>query len=256
MEYGPVGFTPGTGAGAGGGTVVTGSASPITLNGLAGATTYDVYVRRDCGGSFSPNTLPVSFVTGPANDDAPGAIAITVDAGCTGNSFTNFNASQNAGEPFASCKGTAGYHTVWYKFVAPAGGAVRISNDFAGSVLGDSRLAVFAATNVNDYTTFTILGCDDDNGVTDGSKSTVFLAGLTPGTTYYIQVDGYSSFTTEGGFCLEVRTIASSMIAATASCGSSQGYTGLNTDYTGWISLVDNSGNIIANVKTNSRNSY
>jgi hypothetical protein len=250
VEYGPVGFTPGTGASGVGGTIITTTSSPVMLTGLTGATIYDVYVRRDCGaGSFSPNTLPLSFLTGPVNDDAPGAIAITVDASCTGNSFTNLRATQSAFEPFASCEGTAGYHTVWYKFVAPAGGAVRISDDFVGSGLGDSRLAVFTATNVNDYSTFTILGCDDDNGVVGNSKSTIYLAGLIPGTTYYVQVDGYSDAVTQGSFCLEVKTLASSMIAATASCGNSLGYANLNAAYRGWVSLVDNSGNIIANVK-------
>ena len=39
------------------------------------------------------------------------------------------------------------------------------------------------------------------------------------------------------------------MVAATASCGSSLGFANLNPAYRGWISLVDNSGNIIANVK-------
>lgn len=63
VEYGPVGFTPGTGAAAGGGTVVSG-ASAVALAGLAPNTVYDVYVRQDCGGSvFSSNTPGGSFRT-------------------------------------------------------------------------------------------------------------------------------------------------------------------------------------------------
>jgi hypothetical protein len=50
VEYGPVGFIPGTGASAGvSGSIQTGSASPIALGGLTTGTTYDVYVRRNCG---------------------------------------------------------------------------------------------------------------------------------------------------------------------------------------------------------------
>lgn len=52
IEYGTVGFTPGTGAAAGGGTLVAGpiTGSPVTISGLSAGTTYDIYVRRDCGG--------------------------------------------------------------------------------------------------------------------------------------------------------------------------------------------------------------
>src|SRR3989344_5080924 len=59
VEYGPAGFTPGTGAAPGaGGTIASASAvSPFNLTGLPSTTITDVYVRQDCGGSgFSANT--------------------------------------------------------------------------------------------------------------------------------------------------------------------------------------------------------
>ena len=58
VEYGAPGFTPGTGATPGaGGTIVTGTASPIVIPGLTAATNYDVYVRRVCiaGVDYSEN---------------------------------------------------------------------------------------------------------------------------------------------------------------------------------------------------------
>ncbi|MFT3676269.1 MAG: choice-of-anchor J domain-containing protein [Chitinophagaceae bacterium] len=57
VEYGPVGFVPGTGATAGGGTVVTGTASPISISGLTANTLYDIYVRQNCSAAseFSMN---------------------------------------------------------------------------------------------------------------------------------------------------------------------------------------------------------
>jgi trimeric autotransporter adhesin len=57
--YGPTGFSPGSG-----GTLVTATASPVTLTGLNPATTYQVYVRSICtaGGNSSYST-PVTFVT-------------------------------------------------------------------------------------------------------------------------------------------------------------------------------------------------
>ncbi|MBT4776368.1 MAG: fibronectin type III domain-containing protein, partial [Crocinitomicaceae bacterium] len=45
IEYGPAGFTPGSG------TTVSGVTNPHTLSGLTGATGYDYYVQADCGGS-------------------------------------------------------------------------------------------------------------------------------------------------------------------------------------------------------------
>ncbi|MCC6634837.1 MAG: T9SS type A sorting domain-containing protein [Chitinophagaceae bacterium] len=67
VEYGAAGFTPGTDSTAGvGGTVVTGSASPIALTGLTGSTTYDVYVRQNCtnsGAGYSNNSIKATFTT-------------------------------------------------------------------------------------------------------------------------------------------------------------------------------------------------
>jgi len=58
VEYGAVGHTPGTG------TIVSAAASPVTLTGLTGNTSYEVYVRQICGtagnGAWS---YPASFIT-------------------------------------------------------------------------------------------------------------------------------------------------------------------------------------------------
>ena len=45
VEYGPRGFIPGTG------TIVAGTTSPVTINGLAHSTSYDAYVYTVCGGT-------------------------------------------------------------------------------------------------------------------------------------------------------------------------------------------------------------
>jgi hypothetical protein len=73
VEYGPVGFTPGTGATAGGGTIITAATSPVVLTGLPSGTGFNVYVRQNCDGlgtTFSPNNFtPVLFTTGPGCGD-------------------------------------------------------------------------------------------------------------------------------------------------------------------------------------------
>ncbi|GLB48777.1 hypothetical protein Y10_11450 [Neptunitalea sp. Y10] len=58
IEYGPEGFTPGTG------TTVPATSNPFTLTGLTAATDYDFYVTSDCGGGdTSITTGPYSFTT-------------------------------------------------------------------------------------------------------------------------------------------------------------------------------------------------
>lgn len=62
LEYGPTGHVAGTG------TIVSASTNPFTISGLAAETTYDVYVRANCGGSNGVSTWvgPVSATTGCA----------------------------------------------------------------------------------------------------------------------------------------------------------------------------------------------
>jgi PKD repeat protein len=58
LEYGPIGFTLGTG------TLVAAGTNPFTLSGLSPSTAYEVYVRDSCGvGSVSTWVGPVNFNT-------------------------------------------------------------------------------------------------------------------------------------------------------------------------------------------------
>ncbi|MCF6172039.1 MAG: choice-of-anchor D domain-containing protein, partial [Bacteroidales bacterium] len=68
IEWGPTGFTQGSG------TMITGTTTnPHSLTGLTAATTYDWYVQADCGGgSLSPWTGPSTFTTAcPASTAIP-----------------------------------------------------------------------------------------------------------------------------------------------------------------------------------------
>jgi hypothetical protein len=255
VEYGPVGFTPGTDASAGaGGTVVTGNAgSPISITGIALAdTTLDVYVRKICAGpTYSVNSTVAKFLR---NDDAAGALTLTVGSACTGATFTNANATKSTSEVYPSCSGTA-ITPVWFKFVAPASGAVRISTDAGtGNTFTDSKIGLFSATDPTNYGTFSIISCDDDGGSVLGSgfMSVLYATGLTAGNTYYVAVDKYSSGTTNGTFCITVDELAGSMLAASSSCTSTDFQTpsaNSNTTYTGWVPLLDQFSNLVALVR-------
>lgn len=120
IEYGTVGFTPGTGAAAGGGTLVAGpiTGSPVTISGLTAGTTYDIYVRRNCGGgdistnkkvtaatlcaattipyfqNFESSVVP-NFPTCTSMEDVNGNSGATVDAeGGRWITFSSTNAQQ------------------------------------------------------------------------------------------------------------------------------------------------------------------
>ena len=98
-------------------------------------------------------------------------------------------------------------NSMWYSFVAPSNGAVVISTCNSGSVL-DTQIALWTVGDCADYSTFSPVAANDDieGGCTDGGvySSGITLDGLTPGATYFIQVDGWDGET--GPFVLSVAT--------------------------------------------------
>lgn len=81
----------------------------------------------------------------PTNDEAPGAVALVVDSPCTGNIYSNKDATFNhvedlGNEPnpdydtnmdddFSGRWLTPADETVWFKFKSPASGSVIISTE-------------------------------------------------------------------------------------------------------------------------------
>ncbi len=94
-------------------------------------------------------------------------------------------------------------NTVWFSFVAPASGAVEVTTCGSETTF-DTQLAIYTATDCDDYSTFELLSANDDfplaNSCTPGSEvgiysSYITACGLTEGETYYVQVDGYNGET-------------------------------------------------------------
>lgn len=157
----------------------------------------------------------------PVNDEAPGAVALVVDSPCLGNIYSNKDATFNHVDslgtepnpdvdttPEDALSGrwlTSADETVWFKFKAPASGSVIISTESIpqGSNF-DTQLALYEATDSSLYKFFNLIVSDDDNGDFGLGYNSVFsYSGLTPDSTYYIQVDGYGAIS--GNFCIEVR---------------------------------------------------
>jgi len=145
----------------------------------------------------------------PTNDEPSGAINLALGVACVGNTFSNNLATFNVlpGEPDPSVDGrwlSAADETVWFRFTAPISGSVIISTETVPQGFNfDTQLALYDATNFNDFSTFTLLASDEDNGMVGlGFNSILSYSGLEPGETYLIQVDGYGSV--DGNFCIEV----------------------------------------------------
>lgn len=203
VQYGATGFALGTGI-----TVNT-SSNPYTLTGLVQGTVYDFYVRAACGGGLGNSGWvgPVTFSTPFANDLSTSAVELIVNQLCNGNIYSNEGATTTASE-FSPSTGNGGYwntgisNTVWFKFLAPSSGTVHITTDISPlGTLEDTQLALYSIespTNINHH-----LVSNEDGGLFSPGYATYgYYSGLTPGTYYYIQVDGWS--TDVGTFCIEV----------------------------------------------------
>lgn len=137
----------------------------------------------------------------PANDNVCAAQPLTIGSTVTGNgvmaTVEPFEVSPpNTGFDCYTdwCDGTLD-NSVWYSFVAPASGIITLTTCNAGNN-ADTQLALYESSDCSDYTLFTLVAANDDmpNGCNNGMStyaSEISVCDLTPGNTYYVQVDGY-----------------------------------------------------------------
>jgi hypothetical protein len=128
----------------------------------------------------------------PANDDLAAAESLFggAEASISGN---NEFGTKEPGEPDHA--GGAGGRSLWYSWVAPAGGAVVV--DTCGSEL-DTLLAVYTG----DAYPLAEVASDDDGATCGGGASQATFEAV-QGTTYKIAVDGKND--AEGQFSLHLR---------------------------------------------------
>ncbi|WP_242135108.1 T9SS type A sorting domain-containing protein [Aestuariivivens marinum] len=110
---------------------------------------------------FLISFLSITVYAQPVNDDCSGAIELTVDeTGACNNIVLSFDGSESdSGVAEPSC-GTYSGKDLWYKFVMPNDGAVRIKTSFeTGSPIDDVVIAAYSGTCGG---TLTEVGCDDD----------------------------------------------------------------------------------------------
>lgn len=194
IEWGPTGYTPGTG------NQHSNMFVPDTTTGLVIGGIYDFYVQADCGsGLNNPWAGPLTYVAPIANDEACNAINVPVN-GST-NTFANVGASESTGET------TAGFNTAWFTFTAPPSGHVEIKTcggDF------NSMLGVYSVANCSNYGAFVFQDGATGNPFTSCAgtfdPAGLNMCGLSPGNTYYLVIGG-ELVTDEGIFPLTLTEI-------------------------------------------------
>ena len=154
---------------------------------LADAAAYTVQITGTSVITSTPLALTVAAAP-PGNDLFANATTLTgATVAVTG---TNVAAGLEWGEPDHVGHAEAGQNhggaSVWWKWVAPATGAVAV--DTIGSNF-DTLLAVYRGEAFN---ALTLIGADDQGG---GNTTSALSFAATAGTTYYFAVDGYSTAT-------------------------------------------------------------
>lgn len=175
IEYGPVGFTLGTG------TIVATTTNSYTITGLSSGTSYHAYVRANCGvngtsASFGPVTFTTQFPP-PPNDLCANAIPLTCNSTVSGTTATGTNTGN--GPACTTTVSTA--PGVWYTLT---GTGTDITASLCGSSF-DTKIFVYTGS----CGTFTCVTGNDDFC---GLQSQVTFATVS-GTTYYILVAGFGS---------------------------------------------------------------
>lgn len=168
-----------------------------------------IYGYNGATGNF---TLTVTCTT---NDNCINAFSVPVD-GSAHSGYTNTGSTSESGEvapPASGCNVQSGWcnstleNSVWFKFVA-TGCSVDIST--LGSSF-DTQLALWTGCPSSG----TLIAANDDYwGFSNSYTSLINDAQVTPGNTYFIQIDGYNGAT--GNISLTI-TNSGSAISATIS---------------------------------------
>jgi len=189
----------GTCIGSGGGATsgsLTGSVN------LPGAGTYYLIIdTQSPSNNVSFNLAMNSFGAGAANDLPYLAQSLPFNIPVGGNNSCSGTADEPIAQP--SCFAPAGsnpMNTVWYSFISPSSGCVKIRTTLG--TLSNTQIAVYGpvigVVAAGAGNTLSPIGCNQDIppcGFNSYPNSELSLTGLAPGSTYYIMVDGYGSMT-------------------------------------------------------------
>lgn len=209
VQYGPLGFNLYSGTTVNADNNFSDTTFDATF--MAGGV-YQVYVQAVCGTDTSNYVGPITFTMPLTNDSTCLAETLPVDGmpysfdntGATTQVNENTIAPPSTGSQTSDGWGNSNINfTTWFTFDAPASGNVQVSGTDVGF---DGQIAIYEATDCGDFSTYTLLAANDD--ALDGSSAApdFSVCGLTPGNTYYLMHDSWSSFTT-GIYSISLREI-------------------------------------------------
>ncbi len=193
VEYGPPGFTQGTGTTISG---VQGNAQPpVTIDSLAGNVAFDVYINVNCGGgNVAPFTGPwhANALGAAENDDCEGAQPITCGT-------TTFGTTVGVAEDVVpECGTSISAPGVWYSFTAGPGAVILSTCAEHGY---DTKINVYTGP------------CDDlqcvagnDDGPEGCGYGSEVIMQAEEGVTYLVLVQGYNGATGTFGLSLDCPT--------------------------------------------------
>ncbi len=164
---------------------------------LIGSGVYQVYVQAECvSGDTSAWAGPITVVMPLTNDLTCAAEMLQMDLVYT---LNNVGATVsideiNVAPPATGAQETDGWatstlnNTVWYRFIAPPSGSVRVNNT---AINYNGQIAVYDAADCSDFNSnFNLVGAND-NEIDGSSLAPNFtICGLTPGSVYYVLHDG------------------------------------------------------------------
>lgn len=88
-------------------------------------------------------------------------------------------------------------NSLWYSFVAPASGVVELTTCLEETNF-DTQIAVWSSNDCDDYSTYELVGANDDFDTDiecaspNPYASFLIICGLNEGQEYYVQIDGYN----------------------------------------------------------------
>ncbi len=176
-------------------------ATALTYAASVGVNTYfRCIVTCSYSGLTATSTTTLVTFSGvlPANDLPCSALSLSLGISTTGNNSCATNTSEGSAPVCWVNGGAAQVNTVWYTFVAPASGQVSIRTGLG--TLTNTQIAAYSGA----CGSLTMIASACNNDITlcteTQSWSELVLTGLTPGTTYYVAVDGYQAL--QGDFSI------------------------------------------------------
>ncbi|WP_201985969.1 fibronectin type III domain-containing protein [Hymenobacter rubidus] len=197
IEYGPQGFTQGTG------TVLTGlPATTTTVTGLTPSTAYCFYVRQNCGATNGSSAYvgPTCFttpLTAPANDEPCGAI--TLSAAAISGTNVGATTSVQPGINLPVCSPAARPNDVWYAFTPTT---TAITFTCTGTAAAMVRVYTSPSCSAGPFVLVRCVGLANNTSV-----GTFTVANLVANTRYYVAVSGYGSTDASGTFTIGATSV-------------------------------------------------